>query len=126
MLRLFLHTVLHAVYLAQVGFDVLAVDQSGVGLQKALRLAAEGTVKIEVEQADLSDYKVSANSYAGIVSIYGHFDPATRTHIHKESLRGLMPGGFGMTTVVTDNIVAKSCFVNQMRYLVVGSLDIIL
>ncbi len=84
----------NAVYLAQLGFEVLAVDQSGVGLQKALRLADENNVKIEVEQADLSNYKVPASAYAGIVSIYGHFNAATRIHIHKESLRGLMKGGF--------------------------------
>jgi len=83
----------NAVYLAQLGFEVLAVDQSGVGLQKALRLADENNVRIEVEQADLSNYKVPASTYAGIVSIYGHFNPATRIQIHKESLRGLMQGG---------------------------------
>lgn len=84
----------NAVYLAQLGFEVLAVDQSSVGLQKAMRLAEENNVKIDVEQADLSYFKVPANTYAGIVSIYGHFTPPTRSHIHKESLRGLMQGGF--------------------------------
>lgn len=84
----------NGVYLAKLGFEVLAVDQSTVGLQKALLLAKENDVKVEVEQADLSSYRIPANSLDGVVSIYGHFDATTRRHIHREALQALKPGGF--------------------------------
>src|SRR5688500_3550918 len=52
----------NAVYLAQLGFEVLAVDQSMVGLKKALRLAEEKNVNIEIQQADLSSYRIKPNT----------------------------------------------------------------
>jgi SAM-dependent methyltransferase len=64
------------------------------GLKKALMLAQENNVKVEVQQADLSSYKIPTNSFDGIVCIYGHFDATTRKHIHREALHALKPGGF--------------------------------
>ena len=83
----------NAVFLAKAGFDVLAVDQSAAGLRKALELAKEENVEIKIQEADLSSYLIPEKSYDCIVSIYGHFDPKTRTHIHRQAVQGLKKGG---------------------------------
>ncbi len=104
----------NAVYLAKLGFEVLAVDQSMVGLQKALMLAQENNVKVEVRQADLSSFKIQPDSFDGIVSIYGHFDATTRKHIHREALQALKPGGF---------LVMEAYSKEQVKYSTGGPTD---
>lgn len=84
----------NAVYLASLGYEVLAVDQSMAGLRKALNLASENGVEIEVEQADLASYKIQSGKYDGIISIFGHFDSQTRTYIYNEAINGLKKDGF--------------------------------
>lgn len=83
----------NAVFLAKAGFDVLAVDQSAAGLRKALELAKEENVEIKIQEANLSSYLIPEESYDCIVSIYGHFDSETRTHIHGQAVQGLKKGG---------------------------------
>jgi tellurite methyltransferase len=48
-----------AVYFAQQGFDVLAVDIAPNGLEKASRLADGRGVEIETRQADLNDFELN-------------------------------------------------------------------
>lgn len=83
----------NAVYLAELGFDVLAVDQSQVGLDKALRLAAERKVEIKTVVADLSEFHMESQTYSAIISIWCHLPPTLRKRIHTACLTALMPGG---------------------------------
>lgn len=83
----------NAVFLAEQGFAVTAVDQSSVGLAKAERLAAERGVRIETVVADLADFHIAPESWDGIVSIFAHTPPPVRRHIHHEVVAGLKPGG---------------------------------
>lgn len=83
----------NAVWLAQRGHDVTAVDQSAVGLGAANRLAAERGVAIATVRADLDDYAIEPDSWQGIVSIYAHVDGALRARVHARVERGLTPGG---------------------------------
>ncbi len=53
----------NAVWLAQRGFSVVAVDASPVGLEKARRLAAERGVTIETRVADLASYRPEPAAY---------------------------------------------------------------
>ena len=50
----------NAVYLAGLGYKVLAVDSSAVGLGKAQQLAKEYDVAIETRVADLADFAIEA------------------------------------------------------------------
>jgi hypothetical protein len=52
----------NAVFLAQRGFDVHAVDASAVGIAKAQRLATERSVSIVTEVADLDGYRIEPES----------------------------------------------------------------
>lgn len=83
----------NAVYLAQRGHEVLAVDQSVVGLRRAEELAADRDVKIATQAADLEHFAIAAGHWAGIVSIFAHTLPALRRSLHQRVAVGLRPGG---------------------------------
>jgi len=83
----------NAVYLAEKGHRVLAVDSSAVGLKKARQLAAEHGVSIELEVADLADFTIAPNSWDAIVSIFCHLPPPLRRKVHRQVVSGLRPGG---------------------------------
>ncbi len=83
----------NAVYLASLGHDVLAVDQSPVGLSRAQELAAARGVTIATEAADLADYRIAPGKWSGIVAIFMHLPPALRARVLAASVQGLAPGG---------------------------------
>lgn len=83
----------NAVFLAKLGYRVTAVDQSAVGLSKALRLAAANGVVIETVQANLESYQIETGAWAGIVAIFAHLPPPLRLNVHAAAAQGLQPGG---------------------------------
>jgi SAM-dependent methyltransferase len=83
----------NAVFLAEKGHAVTAVDLSDVGLANAAKLAAERGVEITTVLADLADYDPGEACWAGIVSIWAHVPPAVRTRLHAACVRALRPGG---------------------------------
>ncbi|MFC3852355.1 SAM-dependent methyltransferase [Salinispirillum marinum] len=83
----------NAVYLAQQGWKVTAVDISEVGLAKAQRLAAERGVSIETIHADLADFPIEPNRWGAIVSIFCHLPADIRIPLHQRVVAGLKPGG---------------------------------
>ena len=83
----------NAVYLAGLGYQVTALDSSGVGLEKARKLAYEKNVTIRTELADLSVYNIKSRHWQGIVSIFVHFPADIRRRIHRNCIAGLKPGG---------------------------------
>lgn len=83
----------NAVFLAEQGYDVTAVDQSPVGLAKARKLAEQRHVTIETIVADLAEFTVAPGAWDGIVSIFAHVPTPARHHIHRQVVAGLRPGG---------------------------------
>jgi SAM-dependent methyltransferase len=83
----------NAVFLAERGFEVHAVDASRVGLAKAEALARQRGVRIVSEVADLAGYRIEAESWDLIVSIFCHLPAAVRRALHREVVAGLRPGG---------------------------------
>ena len=83
----------NAVFLAERGHAVTAVDLSDVGLANAQRLAADRGVSITTVVSDLADYELGDSKWAGIVSIWAHVPPALRTRLHAACVRALRPGG---------------------------------
>ena len=83
----------NAVYLASLGHRVTAVDSSSVGLEKALLLAEQRGVAIDIVEADLIDFVIKPNSFHVIVSIFCHLPPAIRTQLHQKVIEGLAPSG---------------------------------
>ncbi len=60
----------NAVFLAQHGFDVDAVDISGAGLRKARKLAREKGVRIQTFLADLDNFQIEKERYDLIANFY--------------------------------------------------------
>lgn len=83
----------NAVFLAQQGFDVTAVDSSVAGMKKAKSLAAENNVSIETVVADLAEFTFTPNSYDAVVSIFCHLPLQLRQKVHKQVVRALRHGG---------------------------------
>lgn len=83
----------NAVWLAEQGREVTAVDFSPVGLEKARRLAAERGVTIRCVCADLAHYRIEPATWAGIVAIFAHLPAEVRRCVHRQVVGGLRPGG---------------------------------
>ncbi len=83
----------NAVFLAQSGYRVTALDQSAVGLGKAARLAAEHGVKIDTVVADLGGHRLDIARWDGIVSIWCHLPAALRAAVHRQVVDALKPRG---------------------------------
>jgi hypothetical protein len=83
----------NAVFLAQQGFHPLALDQSAVGLGKAMQLARARHVHIDTVVANLDDYRIEAGRWDGIVSIWCHLPSALRAVVHRQVVAGLKIGG---------------------------------
>ncbi|WP_201557786.1 class I SAM-dependent methyltransferase [Psychrobacter sp. 72-O-c] len=83
----------NAVFLAQNGYQVTAMDLSKVGLNKALKLASDKGVEISTQVADLADYKLGAAQWDGIVSIWAHMPEPIQRRVHAQVAPALKPGG---------------------------------
>ena len=83
----------NAVWLAEQGNEVTAVDASDIGLQKANRLAKETGVEITTVHADLADYDIGTQQWDAIISIFCHLPPELRQEVHRRCVEGLRDNG---------------------------------
>jgi len=96
----------NAVYLAELGHEVVAVDASTVGLEKAKKLARKRGVAIETVVADLADYEIEKKSFDAVVSIFAHVPPVIRAPLHRRIVAGLKPGGVLVLEAYTPDQIA--------------------
>lgn len=83
----------NAVYAAQSGWDVYAMDSSSVAAKKAIEFSASKDVTIQYKVADLEDIEYSENEFDCIAVIFLHLAPEARVPFHKKILSFLKPGG---------------------------------
>ncbi len=83
----------NALFLASRGLNVLAVDQSEVGMQKAQRLAGERGLALRAQAVDLQEFDAEPNSFDVVSSIFVHLPRALRAAVHKRIGTWLKPGG---------------------------------
>jgi SAM-dependent methyltransferase len=83
----------NAVFLAGLSFSVVALDQSAVGLRKALQLAEAGGVSITTLQENLDNYRIEPGSWDAILSIWCHLPTSLRAKVHAQVVDGLKLGG---------------------------------
>lgn len=83
----------NAAFLAGLGLDVTALDQSEQGLRKATSLAASRGVSISTIVADLSCHDIEPGAWDAIVSIWCHLPSTLRVRVHAQVVAGLKPGG---------------------------------
>ncbi len=83
----------NAVFLAEQGYEVVGVDRSQVGMDKAQGLAQARGVFIETVVSSIEDFDLTEGEWQGIISIFFHLPPELRTKVNKAVVRGLAPGG---------------------------------
>lgn len=91
----------NAVWLAQQGWDVTAMDSSEVGLRKARELATEREVNITTLHADLKDFHIGHAQWDLIVSIFAHVPSDLRKIVHSRSVEGLRSAGMMLLEAYT-------------------------
>lgn len=87
----------NGVYLATQGFEVLGLDISEKGLEKAHNLAKKNNVTIETKVVDLESFTLEPNSYDVILCTY-----YMQKDLFKQFQSALKPGG--MIVVETYNV----------------------
>ena len=92
----------NAVFLAQQGYQVTAMDMSEVGLNKALKLAQDRGVDIITQVADLADYEFGEAKWDGIVAIWAHLPKAVRQRVYAQIAPALKPNGVFILEAYTE------------------------
>jgi SAM-dependent methyltransferase len=84
----------NGVWLAERGFDVLAIDFSPTALEKSRALAAERGMTIKTELADVTAWRWPENAFDVIAVIFTQFVAAAeRPAFFQNIKRALKPGG---------------------------------
>lgn len=83
----------NAVYLADKGFQVTALDASAVGMTKALALASKRGVSFDVQLLDLEQWDPKER-YDAIVTSYLHLEEPLRTQAFRKAVSSLNPKGY--------------------------------
>ena len=97
----------NGVFLAGLGHEVTAVDQSAVALEKAHRLAGSRNLAISTHVADLADYPIAAGAWSGVVAIFVHLPPELRRSVLARTEAGLKPGGVFLLECYTPDQVGR-------------------
>jgi SAM-dependent methyltransferase len=96
----------NAVFLAEHGCVVTAVDASAVGLSKAEKLAKARGVVIKVIHSDLAHLELAPNSWDAIISIFCHVPSQLRVELHRRVVASLRPGGVFVLEAYTPSQLA--------------------
>ncbi len=84
----------NSVFMASLGLDVTAMDNSPVGLAKARRLAEAAGVEVHFVEADLASWPWEPARYDLVAAVFIQFaGPAFRARIFDGIERTLRPGG---------------------------------
>lgn len=79
----------NAVYAAQKGWDVVAVDFSLEGRRKALQLAKQEKVEISYHESDVSTFDYGENIYDAAAFIYVHLPRSIIREVYEKVIRSL-------------------------------------
>ncbi|MCW2947169.1 MAG: Methyltransferase type 11 [Actinoallomurus sp.] len=83
----------NAVWLAELGWQVTAVDFSAVGLAKAGKLAESRGVSVDRATADVRDYRPEAAAYDLVLIVYLHLPAAELAGVLSRAATAVAPSG---------------------------------
>ena len=83
----------NALFLAQQGHALTAVDASHEGLAKVLARAAAAGVDITAVLADLARFEPGVAVFDAVVSVFCHLPSALRREVMAKAIAALKPGG---------------------------------
>ncbi|WP_269409899.1 class I SAM-dependent methyltransferase [Lentibacillus daqui] len=92
----------NAVYLATLGHDVTAFDQSEVGLDKTNALAAKNNVDVKTVALDLTKEKVLENQFDTGIMVFGHVPKSDQSFFINSLISSVKPGGYVMFEVYSE------------------------
>ena len=82
----------NALWLAERGWQVTAVDFSAVGLEKARRLASERGLELVLVEADVLEWEPPAASFDLVIVMYLHLPAGARRRVQERAASALAPG----------------------------------
>jgi SAM-dependent methyltransferase len=97
----------NGVWLSGQGFDVVTVEASAVGVEKARALAVSRGVKPDIQHSNLEAWAWPTGALDGVASIFVHFVPGARRALHRRMLNALKPGGILVLEAFTPKHVEK-------------------
>lgn len=83
----------NAVWLAEQGWDVTAVDFSDVGVGKGREMAAKRGVEVNWVVEDLNSYRPPAGAFDLVIDFYIHLPPDQRQALTRKGATAVAPGG---------------------------------
>lgn len=83
----------NALWLAQRGHRVRAVDLSEVALRQLAAAAEAAQMSIDIELRDLADWQPEASAFDAVVLVFAHFPPQLRVRVHAAAAAALKPRG---------------------------------
>ncbi|AWI11496.1 SAM-dependent methyltransferase [Caldibacillus thermoamylovorans] len=93
----------NAVYLAKLGHDVIAYDQSLIGLEKTKTLATKNKVVVETVAMDLTKEKVQDNQFDTSIMVFGHVPKKDQKFLIKNLVDSVKPGGYVIFEVYSED-----------------------
>lgn len=83
----------NAIWLAERGWRVTAVDFSGVALEKARRISAARDVEVEIVHADLTEYRPETALFDLVLVLYLHLPWPEMTKVIDRAAQAVASGG---------------------------------
>lgn len=83
----------NALWLAERGWRVTAVDFSAAGIARARSLASERGVQVDWVLADVTEWRPEAGAYALVLVAYLQIPPPDRRRVWARIFEALAPGG---------------------------------
>ncbi|WP_020402746.1 class I SAM-dependent methyltransferase [Gracilimonas tropica] len=97
----------NAVYAAQKGWEVQAVDYSSSAREKALELAKEKGIEISYDLSDLAEYDFGSEIYDAAAFIYVHLPRSIIKDVYANVIKSLKPGAKIMVEVYSVNQLGR-------------------
>lgn len=83
----------NAIWLAELGWRVTAIDFARAGVEKARRIAASRGVEVSFVHADLLEYRPDPAAYDLVILLYLHLSWPEMTTVLGRAREALAPGG---------------------------------
>lgn len=84
----------NSVFLAELGLDVTSFDLSSVGIAKAISLAADSGVTVDMRLANILEWDWKPESFDLVVGVFFQFlTPLERADVFEGMKRSVRPGG---------------------------------
>ncbi len=98
----------NAVYAAQLGWRVDAIDSSSVAKEKALRLAKQNSIVLNYFTTDITAYDFTKGNYDAIGIIFLHMNKSDSKNLHKKCISALCNNGKVILELFSKNQFGKT------------------